>query len=269
MEADDDQSCVFGDCCVDDDPRHLTRAPGDRHTSRTDPSRPERAHDPFEDVGRGLPPLVEWAVRAEDPFASRAQEAFADVQDDDVGIQRPTEIGEHPYGPIRNVRPGQGEEDRVEGRLRPLVPPVDLSSGYAPARHGSQCRDAPAGCVNIEHGGGATMKIDPIAIQLDELDRACLEMRQRIETLHLAIVEIRHLRAQRRPISEIVAHGPGLPARKDVRGSWSRLNETLHAFRVQVVRTMVDAESMSITDVARVTGNARQVVSRLYHAAPT
>jgi plasmid maintenance system antidote protein VapI len=32
------------------------------------------------------------------------------------------------------------------------------------------------------------------------------------------------------------------------------------------VRTMVDDEGLSVAEAARVMGNARQVVSRLYHA---
>ena len=38
----------------------------------------------------------------------------------------------------------------------------------------------------------------------------------------------RRLREQGRSVSDIVASGPGVPARKEVRGSWSRLNEALH-----------------------------------------
>jgi hypothetical protein len=36
---------------------------------------------------------------------------------------------------------------------------------------------------------------------------------------------------------------------------------------VRLVKSMVDDEGMTIADVARVTRNARQVVSRLYHGA--
>lgn len=109
------------------------------------------------------------------------------------------------------------------------------------------------------------MEADPFDIQLEELDRACLDLTERLEGLRNAIVLIGHLRNQGRPVSEIVAFGPGVPARREVRESWSRLNRALHAYRVRLVRSMVDDEGMSITDAAHVTGNARQVVSRLYH----
>lgn len=113
------------------------------------------------------------------------------------------------------------------------------------------------------------MEVDPFEIRLTELDAACLEMSERLEGLRMALVEIRHLHEQGRSVSDIVASGPGVPARKEVRGSWSRLNEALYGYRVQVVRTMVDHEGMSIAGAARVTGNARQVVSRLYHRGTT
>jgi hypothetical protein len=69
-------------------------------------------------------------------------------------------------------------------------------------------------------------------------------------------------------MSEILTNGPGVPARREVRASWSRLNHALHDYRAQVVKGLVDDEGMSIAEAARVTGNARQVVSRLYNASP-
>lgn len=107
---------------------------------------------------------------------------------------------------------------------------------------------------------------DPFVARLVELDQGCLELTQRLERLREAVVEIRRKRAQGRPVSEIVSSGPGIPARRDVRASWSRLNQALHAYRAQIVKSMVDDEGMSVADTARITGNARQVVSRLYHS---
>jgi hypothetical protein len=109
------------------------------------------------------------------------------------------------------------------------------------------------------------MEPDDFSLRLEELDRSCVELEERLDGLRQALVEIRRLRRERRPLSEIVAFGPGLPARRDVRGSVSRLNAALHAYRVQAIRTIVDDEGLSIAQTARVTGNARQVVSRLYH----
>jgi hypothetical protein len=108
---------------------------------------------------------------------------------------------------------------------------------------------------------------DPFAARLEELDLASLELAERLAGLREAVTEILRSRAAGRRVSEIVVSGPGVPARREVRASWSRLNDALHAYRVQVVKNLVDSEGMSIADAARVTGNARQVVSRLYHSA--
>lgn len=107
---------------------------------------------------------------------------------------------------------------------------------------------------------------DPFVARLVELDQGCLELTQRLERLREAVMEIARMRTQGRPVSEIVSSGPGVPVRREVRASWSRLNQALHAYRVQIIKSMVDDEGMSIADTARVTGNARQVVSRLYHS---
>ncbi len=111
------------------------------------------------------------------------------------------------------------------------------------------------------------MEADPFIARLEELDRASLELAERLAGLHAALAEIRRARAAGRRVSEIVASGPGVPARREVRAAWSTLNEALHGFRVQVVKSLVDDETMSIADAARVTGNARQVISRLYHSS--
>lgn len=111
------------------------------------------------------------------------------------------------------------------------------------------------------------MQTDPFATQLRELDRAILELTARLEQLREALGEIRRMHGEGLPVSEIVASGPGAPARRDVIEALANLNRSLHAYRAQLVEAMVDREGLSIADAARVTGNARQVVSRLYHSA--
>lgn len=107
--------------------------------------------------------------------------------------------------------------------------------------------------------------MDPYIDGLEELDRACIDLGARVEDLRTAVARLRTMREEGRPVSEIVASGPGVPARRELRASLSQVNEALHSYRVRVVRTMVDVEGMSIAEVARLTGNARQIVSRLYH----
>jgi hypothetical protein len=84
---------------------------------------------------------------------------------------------------------------------------------------------------------------DSFDIQLDELDHACLDLTEKLERLRKAIVHIRHMREQGRNVSEIVAFGPGAHARREVRDFWSGLNRALHAYRVRLVRTMIDDQA--------------------------
>jgi hypothetical protein len=107
---------------------------------------------------------------------------------------------------------------------------------------------------------------DPVVDRLLEIDLACRDLADRLRVLQEACAEIRTMRARGRPASEIVADGRGVRARRDVRASWSRVNEALHGYRACLVVSMIDDEGMSIAEVARLTGNARQVVSRLYHS---
>ena len=109
------------------------------------------------------------------------------------------------------------------------------------------------------------MELDDFLLQLEALDGSCVQLEERLDGLRRALVEVRRLRKEGQAVSEIVALGPGLPARREVQGSVSRLNAALHAYRVIAIRTIVDHEGLSIAEAARVTGNARQVVSRLYH----
>ena len=92
-------------------------------------------------------------------------------------------------------------------------------------------------------------------------------MLRELAALGEAVEVNRRMRMEGRPVSEIFRDGPGPAARRRVREAWSRLNGTLHAYRSEAVRSLVDDEGWSLAAAARLTGNARQVVSRLYHRA--
>ncbi|MFL5737046.1 MAG: hypothetical protein ACJ76P_06890 [Actinomycetota bacterium] len=109
------------------------------------------------------------------------------------------------------------------------------------------------------------MEQDALLTRLEELERACVDVDERLHALRRAAQAIRVELESGRPLSEIVATGPGPRARRDVRESWSALNRKLHEYRVAMVKRLVDGEGMTIADAARITGNARQVISRLYH----
>jgi ribosome-binding protein aMBF1 (putative translation factor) len=110
---------------------------------------------------------------------------------------------------------------------------------------------------------------DLIRKRLDQLDIASRDLDQRLETLRDATAEITTMRARGRSASEIVSGGPGVPARRELRETWSQVNTALHDYRVAIVVSMIEDEGMSVSDVARIMGNARQVISRLYHSAET
>jgi hypothetical protein len=111
------------------------------------------------------------------------------------------------------------------------------------------------------------MPHDRLQERLDELDLACQALERESEDLRRAIASVSEMRRAGLRASEIVEHGPGTGARRRVREASLRLTRALHAYRTELVRSMVDEEDRTIAEVARVTRNARQVISRLYHEA--
>jgi hypothetical protein len=109
------------------------------------------------------------------------------------------------------------------------------------------------------------MTLDPFIACLTEIDRSAEALERQIQTLRGAVADIRRMREGGQPVSEIVARGPGVQARRSARSSWLRVDHALRLYRIQIVRSLVDGEHMTIAEAARVTGNARQVASRLYH----
>ena len=109
------------------------------------------------------------------------------------------------------------------------------------------------------------MKRDPFIACLTEIDRSAEALEREIRALRDAVADIRRMREDGRPVSEIVARGPGVRARHSARASWLRVDHALRTYRIQIVKSLVDGEHMTIAEAARVTGNARQVTSRLYH----
>lgn len=111
------------------------------------------------------------------------------------------------------------------------------------------------------------MSQDPLIARLAEVDRACAELQRRIDGLRGAVTDIRQAHASGEPVSKIVASGRGTSARRELRRSWTALNRALHAYRAEEVRSLIDEEGLTLTEAARRSGNARQVISRLYHSA--
>jgi hypothetical protein len=111
---------------------------------------------------------------------------------------------------------------------------------------------------------------DRLVARLDEVEAAREALLQELAAFGEAVGFNRQMLLEGCGISDIFRDGPGPAARRQVRDAWSRLNEALHAYRAEAVRTLIDDDGWTLTAAARLTGNARQVVSRLYHdAGPT
>lgn len=111
------------------------------------------------------------------------------------------------------------------------------------------------------------MSQDTIVQRLDQVERARRDLVEELERLGSALAQTRTMRGADAPVSKILQRGPGPEARRRVRRRVVALTGALHAYRAELIRTLVDEEGWSIAEVARTTRNARQVVSRLYHAA--
>jgi hypothetical protein len=103
--------------------------------------------------------------------------------------------------------------------------------------------------------------------QLAEVERACGELEAASARLRRTAEHIRKSIESGTTASAIVSGTAAMSARRAEREAWSRVNAALHSYRVMLVRSLVDDEHLTISEAARVTGNARQVVSRLYHGA--
>jgi hypothetical protein len=108
---------------------------------------------------------------------------------------------------------------------------------------------------------------DPLRSKLREVDAAAVELQDALERLRYAVRTIDRARARGTAVSRLVDDGPGRDARRRVRAAWTRLSRALKSYRAESARLMVEQENMTITEVARVTRNARQVISRLYHTS--
>jgi hypothetical protein len=109
---------------------------------------------------------------------------------------------------------------------------------------------------------------DPLRSRLQESDEAAAELIAALQRLRDALRTLDLSRADGTSVSRLVSEGPGREARSDVRAAWIRLSHALKAYRAESVRLMVEQEGMTVAEVARLTRNARQVISRLYHSSP-
>jgi hypothetical protein len=101
--------------------------------------------------------------------------------------------------------------------------------------------------------------------RLEDVERARADLERELARLAEALEFNRRLLEGGGTVAKMLADGPGPEARRRVREAWSRLNLVLHEYRAETIRSLVDEEGWTLTSAAKLTGNARQLVSRLYH----
>jgi hypothetical protein len=116
---------------------------------------------------------------------------------------------------------------------------------------------------------GYMQAADAILCRLATMDRAAVELRRDLAVLRDGIRVHRKLRERGLSLSDSLVRSPDPACHEVVARQIEILTEAVHDYRVEIVRSLVDEEGWTLADVARETGNARQVVSRLYHAADT
>lgn len=102
---------------------------------------------------------------------------------------------------------------------------------------------------------------DPVVVAMDRLEDARAELKVALDEQGEAIAEARERRAAGEPISAVVRQNGTGP------GAVEQVTAFLSAFakaRAAWIWSMVEEEGHTLTHVARLMGNARQVVSRLY-----
>ena len=104
---------------------------------------------------------------------------------------------------------------------------------------------------------------------LGQIEAAALDLEDRLVALRLSLNETRALLARDLPLSQVLAHSHCPAARGAAAAAAAELIDLLHDYRAETVRRLVDDEGWSLTEIAKRSGNARQVVARLYHFAET
>lgn len=107
---------------------------------------------------------------------------------------------------------------------------------------------------------------DPVLAHLAELERTAGELEAELRVLRAGLCATRRLREDGLAVSEALERSPGPACLETVAERTERLAEVVREHRSLIVRHLVDEEGWSLSDIAARTGNARQVISRLYHA---
>jgi len=107
---------------------------------------------------------------------------------------------------------------------------------------------------------------ESVLARLDSVDQAARELDGELRVLRDRTRTTRLLHERGYALSAALARSQGPACHERVAEHMAHLGQAVHRYRCALVRHLVDVEGWSLSDVARCTGNARQVVSRLYHS---
>lgn len=130
---------------------------------------------------------------------------------------------------------------------------------------GGATRPTSASAIGVDDGSIAAAA-DPILSHLAKLERAAGELQAELGSLRAGLRATRRLREDGLAVSEALERSPGAACLETVTERTELLAEVVREHRSLIVRHLVDEEGWSLSDIAARTGNARQVISRLYHA---
>ncbi len=101
---------------------------------------------------------------------------------------------------------------------------------------------------------------------LDDVERARVELMQSLGRLGEALRD-RHAVTEPGFVLSEQDLVPGVELHEDLIRGLERMHHTLALARAETVRVMVDEEGLTLSDVAKMVGRPRQLVSRLYRSA--
>lgn len=116
------------------------------------------------------------------------------------------------------------------------------------------------------------MSQDPVVEALDEVEAAAAMLHQAVDAVTHELMRARELRRGGKPMTAIVQQlvmAGGRQLRMMPMGAAAEFERAVTAYRAAAIKDLVDDEGMTFTQVAAMTGVSRQMVARLYRAAPS
>jgi len=112
--------------------------------------------------------------------------------------------------------------------------------------------------------------MDWLLAAIDDIERNAKEACGALETAISALAPARDARERGEPVSAILQEllasgGPGL--RRKTAERFAGYEQAVTRFRGRIIRSLVDEERMSLTDVGKLLQISRQMTTRLYRRA--